>query len=72
MPLSDLPSVKEHSVTCGRHVLPLVGVAALEPGDIVGVVDASLLGVPLDVVQENDPARALPQYYLRCLRSQQL
>ena len=34
MPQPDLPSVEEHFVASGRQALPLVGVAALEPGDI--------------------------------------
>ena len=36
MPQFDMPSVEEHFVASGRQVLSLVGVAALEPGDILG------------------------------------
>ena len=45
----DLASVEEHFVASGRQVLPLVGVAAFEPGDILGVAHAPLLSVPLGV-----------------------
>ena len=51
MPQSDLPSVEEQFVASGRQVLPLVGVAALEPGDIFGIAPALRLRVPLDVLQ---------------------
>ena len=51
IPPPDLPSVEELFVASGRQALPLVGVAALEPGDILGVAHAPLLSVPLDVLQ---------------------
>ena len=51
MPQPDLPSVEEYFVASGRQVLPLVGVSALEPGDILGVAHAPLLSVPLDVLR---------------------
>ena len=60
MPQSDLPAVEEHFVASGRQVLPLVGVATLEPGDILGVAHASLLSVPLDVLHQNNRAPSPP------------
>lgn len=50
LPQSGLPSVEEHFVPFGRQVLPLVGVADLEPDDIPGVAHASLMSVPLDAL----------------------
>ena len=50
---SDLPSVEEHLVASGRRVLPLVGVANLAPGAIVGVAHAQLMYVPLDAMQHD-------------------
>ena len=50
LPHSDLPTLKEHFVTSERQVLPLVGVAKLEPGDILGVTHAPLMCVPLDAM----------------------
>ena len=52
----DLPSVEEHFVACGRQLLPLVEVADLEPGDILGVAHAPLLSVPLGVLQQDNRA----------------
>ena len=44
MPQSDLPSVEEQFVASGRHVLPLVGVVDLEPGDTpTGLSEVSLV-----------------------------
>ena len=51
MPQPDLPSVEGHFVASGRQALPLVGVAKLESGDILGVAHAPLMSVPLDVLQ---------------------
>ena len=56
----DLPSVEEHFVASGRHVLPLVGVTVLEPGDILGVAHAPLLSVPRDVLQQDNRAPSPP------------
>lgn len=62
-PQSGLPLVEEHFVPSGRQVLPLVGVADLEPGDILGVAHASLMSVPLDALQHDhrapDPSSGL-------------
>ena len=52
----DLLSVDEHFVASRRQVLPLVGGAALEPGDVLGVAHAPLLSVPPDVFQKNNRA----------------
>ena len=43
--------MQEHFVASGRQVLPLTGVADLEPGDLVGVAHAPLLSVPLGALQ---------------------
>ena len=56
MPQPNLPSVEECFVASGRQVLPLVGVAALEPGDIVGVAQAPLMSLPLDILQHDHRA----------------
>ena len=55
LPQSDLPSVEEHFVASGRQVL-LVGMADLKPGDMLGVVHAPLICVPLDVLQHDSRA----------------
>ena len=49
-PQPDLLSAEEHFVASGQQVLPLAGVADLEPGDILGVAHAPLMRVPLDVL----------------------
>ena len=56
LPQPDMPSVGKHFVASGWQVLPLVGVADLEPGDILGVARARLLCVPLDVWQHDSRA----------------
>ena len=43
--------MQEHFVASGRQVLPLTGVADLEPGDLVGIAHAPLLRVPIDALQ---------------------
>ena len=53
LPHSDLPSGEEHFVTSGRQVIPLVGVSNLDPADILGVVHAPLMCVPLDALQHD-------------------
>ena len=57
LPQSNLLSVEEHFVTSGQQVLPLVGVADLGPGDILGVAHAPLMCVPLDVLRHDSRAR---------------
>ena len=59
LPHSDLPTLKEHFVTSERQVLPLVGVAKLEPGDILGVTHAPLMCVALNVLQPDSRAPGL-------------
>ena len=54
LPQPGLFSVQEHFVTSGRQVLPLTGVADLEPDDLVGVAHSSLLSVPLNALQHAD------------------
>ena len=60
MPQSDLPSVEEHFIASALQVPPLVGLAALELGDILGVTHAPLLSVPLDVLQQDSRAPNAP------------
>ena len=64
MPQPDLTSVEEHFVASGRQVPPLVEVAALEPGDTLGVAHAPLLSVPRNVLQQSTPS---PQPSLRTI-----
>ena len=42
---------REHYVASRRQVLPLTGVADLEPGNLVGIAHAPLLRVPLGALQ---------------------
>ena len=52
LPQPDIRSGKKRFFcTSGRQVLPLIGVADLEPGDLVGVADAPLLRIPLGALQ---------------------
>ena len=48
--------MREHFVASERQGLPLTSVADLEPGDLVWVVHAPLLSVPLDAVQHTTHA----------------
>ena len=60
-PQTGIRSMKEHFVASGRQVLPLRGVADLEPGDLVGVAHAPLLRLPLDALQHaTQPADPYP------------
>ena len=59
LPQSDLPSVVECFAASRRQVIPLVGVADLEPGDILGVAHAPLMCVSLDVLQHDSRAPGL-------------
>ena len=43
--------MQEYLVAAGRQLLPLTGVADLEPGGLVGVARAPLLSVPLGALQ---------------------
>ena len=54
LPQADLLSEEEHFVTYGWHVISLVGVSNLEPGDLLGVAHAPLMCVPLDTLQHDD------------------
>ena len=56
LPWPGLFSVQEHFVASGRQVLPLTGVADLEPGDLVGVAHAPLLRAPLNALQHGTQA----------------
>ena len=47
LPQPSILSMQEHFVASGRQVLPLTGVADLEPGDLVGS-PTPLLRVPMD------------------------
>ena len=42
LPQPGILSMQEHFVSSGRQMLPLIGVADLEPGDLVGVAHAPL------------------------------
>ena len=56
LPQPGMLSMQEHFVAPGRQVLPLTGVADLEPGDLVGVAHAQLVRVPLDALQHTTHA----------------
>ena len=56
LPQPDFFSGQKHFVASGRQVLPLAGVADLEPGDLVGVADAPLLHIPLGALQHTTHA----------------
>ena len=51
LPQPGILSMQEHFVASGRQVLPLTGVADLEPGDLVEVAHAPPLSVPLDALK---------------------
>ena len=53
LPQSDLPSREKLFVASGRQLITLVRVTNLEPGDILGVVHAPLMCVPLDALQHD-------------------
>ena len=67
LPQPDIFSMQEHFVASGRQVLPLTGVADLEPGDLVGVAHAPLLSVPLDALQHvTHSAELHPGQFANC------
>ena len=51
LPQPGILSMQEHFLARGRQVLPLTGVADLEPGDLIRVAHAPLLSVPLGALQ---------------------
>ena len=51
LPQPSILSTQENFVASGRQLLPLTGVADLEPGDLVGVAHAPLLSVPLGALR---------------------
>ena len=51
LPQPGILSMQENFVASGRQVLPLTGVADLDPGDLVGVAHAPRLRVPLGALQ---------------------
>ena len=51
LPQPDIVSGQKHFVASGRQVLSLIGVADLEPGDLVGVADAPILRIQLGALQ---------------------
>ena len=51
LPQPDILSGQKHFVASGRQVLLLIGVADLEPGDLVGVTDSPILRTPLGALQ---------------------
>ena len=53
LPQSDLPSVGEHFAAFGRQVFPLIEVADLDRGDILGIAYVLPMSVPLDALQHN-------------------
>lgn len=54
LPHTNLLPEQQHLVASGQKVLPLTGVADLEPGDLVGVADAPRLRVPLSALQHHN------------------
>ena len=64
LPQSEMHSVEEHFVASGQQVLALVGVANLDPGDILGVAHTPLVCVPLDAVQNDGRPPAFPLAHL--------
>ena len=46
LPQPGILSMQEHFVSSGRQMLPLIGVADLKPGDLVGIAHAPLLRFP--------------------------
>ena len=58
-PQPSIRSMQEHFVASGRQVVPIAGVADLEPGDLVGVANAPLLSVPLGALQHATHAAEL-------------
>ena len=63
-----VPAGPTRFVASGRQVLPLVGVADLEPDDHLRVAHAPLMRVPLSSTTAE--SQALPLAHLRYLRSQ--
>ena len=51
LPQPSILSTQENFVASGRQLLPLTGVADLEPGDLVGVAHAPHLSVPLGALK---------------------
>ena len=51
LPQPGILSMQEHFVASGRQVLPVSSVADLDPGDLVGVIHAPLLRVPVGALQ---------------------
>ena len=56
LPQPGFISGQKHFVASGRQVLPLIGVADLEPGDLVGVADAPFVRVSLGALQHTTHA----------------
>ena len=56
LPQPGLFRVQKHLVASGRQVLPLTGVADLEPGDLVAVAHSPRVSVPLNALQHADQA----------------
>ena len=56
LPPPGILSMQENFVASGRQVLPLAGVADLEPGDLIGIVNAPPFRVPLDALQHTTHA----------------
>ena len=70
LPQSDLPFAEKHFVASMRQVLPIVGAADLELGDLLGVARVPLMRAPVDVFQRTDSALRLRPF--RIPPSQQL
>ena len=51
-------SAGEHIVENGHQLIPLAGVAELEPGAMLGISSSPLLRVPLEAVLSNTQAPA--------------
>ena len=53
---ADILSTEEHIVENGRQLIPLAGVADLEPSALLGTSSRSLLRVPLEAILSDTPA----------------
>ena len=54
LPQPNLLFAEEHLVASGRQVLPMVGSADLELGNLLGVAHAFLMRTPIDIFQRTD------------------
>ena len=62
LPQPDILSGQNHFVASGQQVLPLIGVADLESGDLVGVADAPLFAHPAECLATPYPRCGAPPW----------